>query len=257
MPNRTMNITVGIRGLKPDSQLTSIEVPEMLRERIDTGINWLNDVYGGKGLTPSTITMFSGESGAGKTTSSLLLADSLQRKGHIVLFNTAEESLYQTKMVAERLRLKCEFYVGQSHKVPDFIKQADHLRKKCGPQSRFIGIIDSLQAMDDGFYKNGIHTGNTSVRAMDMLTNWVKDVKSIKSPDVPTLILLSQVTKTGEFEGKNVILHACDIRTHIRLDNDPNSESFGYRIMECFKNRFGLSGKKVVLDMRDNGLVAL
>ena len=49
----------------------------------------------------------------------LQLADAITKAGHICLYNTGEESLYQVKMVAERLGLRNGFVVGQDTLVTD------------------------------------------------------------------------------------------------------------------------------------------
>ena len=62
------------------------------------------------------IILIMGLPGAGKTTLMLTMADSMTKKGAIVLFNTAEESLYQTAMTAKRLNLKNGFRCGNDFK---------------------------------------------------------------------------------------------------------------------------------------------
>ena len=71
---------------------------DQLKKRCKTGIKFIDDAFGGKGMTPSVCTLFTGTPGAGKTTLMLQLADSLTRQGHVCLFNTAEESLYQVRL---------------------------------------------------------------------------------------------------------------------------------------------------------------
>ena len=73
------------------TELSKIEVPEGLKLKISSGLDYFDGALGGSGFTPSCVTLFTGEAGAGKTTITLTLADSLAKKGNIVVFNTAEE----------------------------------------------------------------------------------------------------------------------------------------------------------------------
>ena len=59
------------------TNILDVRVPEKLRERHACGVPYIDTAFGGKGFTPSTITLFTGEPGAGKTTLMLELANAL------------------------------------------------------------------------------------------------------------------------------------------------------------------------------------
>ena len=111
------------------ANILSIDIPEQLKKRCKTGIKFIDDAFGGKGMTPSVCTLFTGTPGAGKTTLMLQLADSLPRQGHVCLFNTAEESLYQVRGVVDRLNLRNGFVCGQDNHVPTLLKHCDEIRE--------------------------------------------------------------------------------------------------------------------------------
>ena len=96
---------------------------------VKSGLLYFDDALGGRGFTPSAVTLFTGTPGAGKTTMMLELANSLTGHGGAVLFNTAEESLYQLKMTVERLRLRSGFIAGQETNVPRLLRNCDRLRE--------------------------------------------------------------------------------------------------------------------------------
>jgi DNA repair protein RadA/Sms len=240
-----MNLAVGIKGLKRGTKITDITVPAALRDRKKVGISWFDDALGGEGMVPSSVMMFTGTPGAGKTTLLLQLADAITGAGHVVLYNTGEESLYQVKMVAERLRLKNGFVVGQDLMVSDVLEHADELRATNKGKQVFI-LQDSLQTLDDGKYGNGTNS-MTPVRATEMLTDWAKSTYG-------NVIFIGQVTKGGDFAGKQTILHAVDLRAQLYIDDDKKSETFGERIFEVTKNRFGCSGRSYVLGLEKTGL---
>ena len=104
--------------------ILDIEVPEHLKQMFRSGLNYVDGAMGGEGFTPSAVTLFTGTPGAGKTTLMLTMADAMTKQGAIVLFNTAEESLYQTAMTAKRLKLRNGFQAGNSNDVNEIIENA-------------------------------------------------------------------------------------------------------------------------------------
>ena len=161
------------------------------------------------------------------------------------LYNTGEESLFQVKMVAERLALRNGFIVGQDTLVEDLLTHADTIAKANKGKQLFI-LQDSLQTLDDGKWANGSNS-MTSVRCTEMLTDWAKSNYGI-------VAFIGQVTKSGDFAGKQTILHAVDVRGQLYIDEEKRSETYGERIFEVTKNRFGTSGKSFILGMNRNGL---
>lgn len=240
-----MNLTVGIKGLKKGTNINELTVPEALRDRKKTGLGFFDDALGGEGFVPSSVMMLTGTPGAGKSTLLLQLANAITGNGHIALFNTGEESLYQVKMVAERLKLKNGFVVGQDLMVEDLLNHADHLRKANKGKQVFI-LQDSLQTLDDGKYTGGTNS-MTPVRCTEMLTNWAKSTYGIAC-------FIGQVTKGGDFAGKQTILHAVDVRGQLYIDEEKKSETYGERIFEVTKNRFGCAGKSYILGLDRTGL---
>lgn len=243
---RDMKLQIGIKGLKPQTNILDIRVPPQLKIRRDTGIEWINDSLGGRGFTPSTCMMLTGTPGGGKTTALLQLADSLTAQGHVVLYNTGEESLYQVAMVAERLKLKNGFFSGQDIMVDAVLKHAEEIRK-ANPKKQFFLLCDSLQTLNDGKYADGGTTGNTPMRVCEKLTDYAKSTFSV-------VVFIGQVNKSGEFSGKNGIKHAIDVHGHIYIDDDKRSETWGERLFTVNKNRFGCSGRTYVLGLDDTGL---
>jgi len=241
-----MNLNVGISNLKRGTTIDQITVPEALRVRKKSGIEWFDDAIGGEGFVPSQVMMLTGTPGAGKTTMLLQLANAITGAGHICLYNTGEESLYQVKMVAERLGLKNGFVVGQDVMVADLLGHADSLRA-AHPKKQVFILQDSLQTLDDGKYGGGHTNSMSTVRVTEMLTDWAKSTYGI-------VAFIGQVTKGGDFAGKQTILHAVDVRGHLYIDEEKKSETFGERIFEVTKNRFGCSGKSYVLGLNKSGL---
>lgn len=229
------------------TNVLDIKVPDHIREKVPTGIDWLDECVGGFGFTPTTCGMVTGTPGAGKTTFMLQLANSITKTGNICLFDTGEESLYQVGLTCERLKLTNGFLTGQEVHVPKLLKYIDSLIIKY-PGKKIFCLIDSVQCMNDGKYADGGTNGNTPVRVVKQLTEYVKSKKNV------IILFIGQVTKSGEFSGKNSIKHMVDMHLHLYIDENEKSETWGERIFANRKNRFGYSGKTFILGMEETGL---
>lgn len=228
------------------TNVLDIKVPDFIREKVKCGIPWVDDCVGGFGFTPTTCGMITGTPGGGKTTFMLQLADAITKTGNICLFNTGEESLYQVGLTAERLKLRNGFLTGQEVLVPNLLEKVDQMNTD--QTKKIFLFIDSLQCMNDGKYGDGGSTGNTPVRVCKQLTEYVKKNKNIIT------MFVGQVTKSGEFAGKNSIKHMIDLHLHVYIDDDRRSETFGERIFTNRKNRFGCAGRTYVLGLDEGGL---
>ena len=123
-----MRLKVATDSVDFGSNINDVIVPEEMKKKFLSGLDFFDASIGGAGFTPSASMIFTGEAGAGKTTMMLTLADNLTKSGAIAVFNTAEESLFQVKAVCERLGLKKGFAVGNETNVADLLKKADKLR---------------------------------------------------------------------------------------------------------------------------------
>ena len=223
-----------------------ITVPEALKRKVRTGMSWLDEAFGGQGMTPSTAGLITGTPGAGKSTMLLQLADSLTGAGHVCLYNTGEESLLQVRAVLERLKVRNGFVPGKDRMAADVLDHADMLARG-NPGKQVVLICDSLQTLDDGFYPNGATNSMTPIRVFEMLTEWAKATFGI-------VLVIGQVTKDGKFASKQQLVHMIDMHAHLAIDEKPKSETYGMRIFKMRKNRFGCSGKGFVLNMSAQGL---
>ena len=192
------------------SSIQDVTVPDALKKRIPCGLDYFNAIMGGEGFTPSMVALFTGTPGAGKTTMMLTLANALQGHGAEVVFNTAEESLYQVKMTCDRLRLRHPFKVGGETRVPVLLEGCDKLRESA-PERPFFLIVDSLQCMDDGKFNTGRITTATAERALGLLTSYAKE----HACDV---IVIGQVTKDGKMAGSNKLKHMVDAHIHLSVE---------------------------------------
>ena len=239
-----MKIHVKIDDIAFGTNIQDIKVPSVLKKRIPTGLKYFDAVIGGEGFTPSMVSLFTGTPGAGKTTMMLTLANALQGRGAQVVFNTAEESLHQIKMTTDRLKLKHPFMVGGLDNVTELLKGCDKVRE-AAPDRPFFLIVDSLQCMNDGYFKSGRITTATAERALGLLTDYAKK-------HACNVLVIGQVTKDGKMSGSNKLKHMVD--SHIHLSVEVKDEDLkGCRVLETQKNRFGGCGHVVFLKLRRNG----
>jgi len=223
--------------------IMDVRVPKALRSRIKTGIKFVDDAFGGEGFTPSAVTFFTGTPGAGKTTLMLKMADSLTGRGANVVFNTAEESLFQVKLVAERLKLKNGFRAGQEVHVPTLLENCKKIID-ANPNKPFFLIVDSLQCLNDG--KNGIHTNSrTAQRSLAMITDFCKE-------NFCNAVVIGQVNKTGQMAGSNVLKHMVDSMMTLSVE-EKDIDLRGCRVLQMVKNRFGGAGGTFFLDLKRQG----
>lgn len=242
--------------IKRGTNINDIKVPQKLRERYPTGIAWYDDALGGLGHVPSTVTMLTGMPGTGKSTLLRQLADALTKMGHVVLVNSGEESLYQLKVSYERMGLKNGFITGQDWMCDDVLEHANSLMKAHGlvsptgqllPKKQFFMLQDSMQTLNDGKYNDGGVTAKTPVRCCEMITSWAKTTYGI-------CIFINQSTKGGDYAGKGTVRHMIDVHANIYIDADSKSETYGERLFDVSKNRWGVTGKTYVVDMTEKGL---
>ena len=239
-----MKLNTSIDGIAVGTNILDIEVPAALRVRHPSGLKFFDDALGGKGFTPSAVGMFTGTPGAGKTTMMLELSNALTHSGANVLFNTAEESLYQLKMTVERLRLRSGFSAGQETMVPKLLKNCDELRAR-NPNKPFFLIVDSLQCLNDGKYGDHQTNSKTAQRSLSMITDYCKE-------NFCNAIVIGQVNKSGQMAGANVLKHMVDFM--VTLDVERKDEDLvGCRVLQTEKNRFGGAGHTFFLTLRENG----
>ena len=241
-----MNLNVKTDDIEFGTNILKVKVPKQLRSKVKCGLKYIDDALGGEGFTPSAVTFFTGTPGAGKTTMMLKMADSLTKSGALVVFNTAEESLYQVKLVAERLNLQHGFHAGQETSVPALLEYCDKLRNKRGNKNKpFFLIVDSLQTLTDGKYANGGGGRAKDKRCLGMITDYCKQ-------NYCNAIVIGQVNKSGTMAGSNVLKHMVDSMMTLSVEEkDPDLR--GCRVLQMIKNRFGGSGGTFFLDLGRRG----
>ena len=243
-----MKLNVKVEEIPFGSNIQTVKVPDILRKKVATGLGYFDDALGGKGFTPSMVTLFIGTPGAGKTTMMLTLANEIAKSGNVAVFNTAEESLHQIKMTSERLQLRSAFLVGAETHVPTLLKGCDKLRE-ANPNKHFFLIVDSLQTLDDGYFNSGRITTATAERSLQILTNYAKE-------HACNVIIIGQVTKDGKMAGTQKLKHMVDAMMVLDVERK-DEELRGCRVFSTEKNRFGGCGHTFFLQLKEDGFSEL
>ena len=234
----TSSTSRGHKGsLRPAGQatrITEVETEDIPRARIALGD--FDRVVGG-GLVPGSLVLIGGEPGVGKSTLLLEIAARLARGNREVLYVSAEESLAQTRMRAERL--------GAVHQGILLLAETDLsvVLDEVQNHKPQILIVDSVQTV----YAPHLDAAPGSVSQVREVTARMMDVAK---RDGATVLLVGHVTKEGTLAGPKTLEHMVDCVLSFE-----NTRSGPHRVLRATKNRFGSTHELAVFEMRGEGLV--
>ena len=214
--------------------ITEVETTDA--PRLITGIRELDRVLGGGAALGSAV-LVGGDPGIGKSTLLLQAAHQLAENGGTALYVTAEESLLQTRLRAERL--------GAMHDRLLLLAETDleaicnHWRKGTPD----MVVVDSIQMV----YCPDLPSAPGSVaQVREGATRLVYQAKQSGAP----LFLVGHVTKGGVIAGPRTLEHLVDTVLYFE------GERFhAFRLLRAVKNRFGSTNEIGVFEMRDEGLI--
>jgi len=210
-------------------------VPVDTHDRARTGIAELDRVLGG-GLVPGSVTLLGGEPGAGKSTLLLQAADALARGGRTVLYVSAEESVSQVRLRAERLdALADDLLLAAETDLASVLG----LIEGHGPD---VLVLDSVQTIRLEEL-SGAAGGVTQVRECAAVLTRVAKARGMAT------LLVGHVTKDGQLAGPRVLEHLVD--TVCEFDGDRHH---ALRLLRAQKNRFGPVGEVGCFEMTGEGL---
>ncbi|RFA12423.1 DNA repair protein RadA [Subtercola boreus] len=200
-----------------------------------TGITEFDRVLGG-GLVPGVAILLSGEPGVGKSTLLLEVAARAAQEHLRVLYVSAEESVGQIKMRAERTRsLSPTLMLAAETDLATILGQIDAVMPH-------LVIVDSVQTVSSSQIE-GAAGGPTQVRAVASAL-----IRVAKERSLPVL-LVGHVTKDGSIAGPRVLEHLVDVVCQFEGDRQTS-----LRFVRTLKNRFGPTDEVGCFEMTGEGI---
>lgn len=234
--NTTKNSRPPISGVTraQPQRLSDISGADEPRHRVP--VEEFNRVLGG-GLVPGSITLISGEPGAGKSSLLLMISDLLSRSIGTVLYVSGEESVRQIKLRADRFGLQSDdLYLLSETNLGNIFEQVNQLAPK-------VLIIDSIQTV----YSEEI---DSSPGLVSQVRECASRLQTLAKSTAISVFLIGHVTKDGSIAGPRVLEHIVD--TVLYLEGDPFQ---AFRLLRSVKNRFGATSEVGVFEMQSGGMV--
>ena len=224
-------------SLAPTSQpqpLPDIQADQF--HRLPVGFDELARVLGG-GIVPGSVVLIGGDPGIGKSTLLLQASAQLAADGGPVLYVSAEESVQQIKMRADRLGLtQPNLYVVSEVSLDQIVADIEQINPR-------LVVVDSIQAISSEQLESAAGSVSQVKECATVL------LRLAKTNGIP-VFLVGHVTKAGAIAGPRVLEHIVDAVLYLE------GERFhAYRLLRSVKNRFGSTHEVGVFEMGEQGLV--
>lgn len=227
--------TAPVRRTKKTDLQSLASVTRVGQDRIPVPISELNRVLGG-GLVPGSVVLIGGDPGIGKSTIVLQAAALLGSAEHPVVYVSAEESVHQLKLRAERLK------VDPTHVLVLAETDLNEVLSSIEGIEPALVIVDSIQTVMVPEISSAAGSVSQVRECTARLMHWAKP------KDVPVFVI-GHVTKEGTIAGPRVLEHMVDAVLYLEGDRFHQ-----YRILRAVKNRFGSTDEVGVFEMADKGL---
>ncbi len=200
-----------------------------------SGITEFDRVLGG-GIVPGAAILLSGEPGVGKSTLLLEVASRIARAGARVLYVSAEESVNQVRLRAERTGALTEnLYLAAETDLATILGQVDAVMPG-------LLIVDSVQTVSSSA-SDGAAGQPAQVREVAGAL-----IRLAKERELPVL-LVGHVTKDGTIAGPRMLEHLVDVVCSFEGDRQT-----ALRFVRALKNRFGPTDEVGCFEMTGDGI---
>jgi len=213
--------------------LNEIEGSE--NQRFSSCSSELDRVLGG-GIVKGSAVLIGGEPGIGKSTLLLQIADKVSKTKLKVLYVSAEESLEQVKLRADRIAPSSNnIKIVSLNSVWDLVSVLE--------KEKFdLIIVDSIQTVYDDSIVSPIGSFSQIRQTISVLIDITKRNNT-------ACFFIGHVTKEGSIAGPKLIEHMVDCVIYFEGDDNIN-----YRIIRAIKNRFGATNEVGIFEMKEEGL---
>ncbi len=211
------------------------EVDALGAAHLPTGLPELDRVLGG-GLVAGSVTLLGGEPGMGKSTLLLQALGAMAAGGVRCLLVTAEESVAQVRVRADRLgTLAPELFVVSETSLPAIAAHLDALAPA-------VCVIDSIQAVHDP-------DGPGSAGSVSQVRDGAQVVVRLAKERGVAVLVVGHVTKDGSLAGPRALEHVVD--TVLSFEGDRHH---ALRMLRALKHRFGATDELGLMEMTERGL---
>lgn len=223
-------------SLTPAAPATPItRVDAAASTSLPSGIGELDRVLG-SGVVPGSVVLMAGEPGVGKSTLLLEVASRWASLGRTALYVTAEESVGQVRVRAERTdALKETLYLAAESNLDVVFGHVEQLKPS-------LLIVDSVQTMHAPGVE-GVAGGVAQSRAVTAALTTLA-----KTSGIPVL-LVGHVTKDGNVAGPRVLEHLVDVVLNFEGDRQSS-----LRMLRGIKNRFGATDEVGCFEQTAGGI---
>ncbi len=200
-----------------------------------SGVTEFDRVLGG-GLVPGAAILVSGEPGVGKSTLLLEVAARTARAKARVLYVSAEESVSQVRLRAERTgALDDNLFIAAETDLSTVLGQIESVNPD-------LLIVDSVQTVASGTV-DGLPGQPSQVREVAAAL-----IRVAKERSLP-LLLVGHVTKDGTIAGPRLLEHLVDVVCQFEGDRQT-----ALRFIRALKNRFGPTDEVGCFEMTGTGI---
>jgi DNA repair protein RadA/Sms len=224
---------IKISSARAARPITAIGVDEVTHW--PSGINEFDRVLGG-GIVPGAAILLSGEPGVGKSTLLLEVAARAAATGMRVLYVSAEESVNQVRLRAQRTgALEASLYLAAEVDLAVILGQIDEVKPH-------LVIVDSVQTVSSSTI-DGLAGGPSQVR--EVASTLIRVAKDRNLP----IVLVGHVTKDGSIAGPRLLEHLVDVVCQFEGDRQT-----ALRFVRALKNRFGPTDEVGCFEMTGEGI---
>lgn len=221
--------------LSDDAPVSILDVQTTDRPRLVTKIGELDRVFGG-GIVLGSVNLIGGDPGIGKSTLILQVCDRLARQDRTVLYVSAEESVMQTRLRAERLKAGApKLMVVSETNVETILRHIDEVKPA------FV-VVDSIQMV----YKPALPSAPGTV---GQVRECAADFVYLAKRTGVSVFIVGHVTKDGAIAGPRTLEHLVDGVFYFEGDRYQS-----FRILRGVKNRFGSTNEVGIFEMTGAGL---
>jgi len=221
-------------------KITEIVIPEIFYNPTKINIELLDKLFSNKGgLIPGMAYMFTGASGAGKTTLCNYIMAGMATKDAPAIFISLESNKEQVKFQFDN-KVNFEHVLIIDSINPKTLEGFRAMLDNIASHRPSVVVLDSLQFASQLIYGNP-----TSIRGQAALAQMLLDFS--KSSMIP-VISIGQCAKDGKYIGPSFVKHAFDGHLHAQYDIKS-----GIRMVAFEKNRFGSVGEYVAYRFEKDG----